>query len=376
MRHLLAVSVCIAILLVILTLGLWPFHAPRNAVSWLQDRNGLRFGDYGTVMSSGAFQQTASPNHAACSIEIWIESARAFWGGTILAFYDPPDPLRLSLHQAGPDLLIQARAASASIDEILRRSQPVFVTITSGTQGTSLYVNGAFAKTARQLRLGSECTGRLILGDRARSQDTWSGDLKGVAVYYRELPAPAVLRHYNAWRKSGQPAAAPDDRAVGLYCFDERSGTVVRNQAGPSLDLAIPERYVVLDQILFEPFWKEFDNSWGYWGNVLKNIVGFVPLGFCFYAYFSLFRPCRRAVLITVLCGTAVSLTIEVLQGFLPTRQSGTTDLFTNTLGAYVGVLSYRAFIRFLADRLPWWNSFTSARQTVATIGTIPREDS
>ena len=99
MRHLLAVSVCIAILLVILTLGLWPFHAPRNAVSWLQDRNGLRFGDYGTVMSSGAFHQTASPNDAACSIEIWMESARAFWGGTILAFYDPPDPLRLSLHQ-------------------------------------------------------------------------------------------------------------------------------------------------------------------------------------------------------------------------------------------------------------------------------------
>ena len=88
--------------------------------------------------------------------------------------------------------------------------------------------------------------------------------------------------------------------------------------------------------------------SRSYWESVLKNIVGFIPLGFCFYAYFSLVRHYQRAGLTTVILGFAVSLTIEVLQAYLPTRDSGTTDLITNTLGTWLGIMVYHA------ARAPW----------------------
>ena len=91
-----------------------------------------------------------------------------------------------------------------------------------------------------------------------------------------------------------------------------------------------------------------------YWKAALKNIVGFIPLGFCFYAYVGTLLPIKRAKLVTVALGAVVSFTIEILQAFLPTRDSGTTDILTNTLGTWMGIMSCRlaipALLRFFAS--------------------------
>ena len=352
MKNFLLAILCIAVLAGILVAGLWPFHTPANEVTWLKDRNGLRFGDYGTVRSTGALDRPVSGDPQSCSIELWLRPANDY-GGTILTLYPVGSPIPLSLHQSLTDLMLQSgklgskgRTTTQKIyfSDIFRAGQPIFVTITSGLQGTSAYINGTLLSTARGFRLAARaCTGRLIVGDSPHQQDTWSGQVTGLAIYASELNAPTVLRHYDTWTKNGRPEVAAPDRIAALYLFNERAGDVVHNHAGPGADLFIPATYTVVDKIFLEPFWHEFYPSWSYGENVLKNIAGFVPLGFCFCAYFALVRKAERAGLVTVILGFAVSLTIEVLQGFLPTRDSGTTDLFTNTLGTWIGVMLYYA---------------------------------
>ena len=168
------------------------------------------------------------------------------------------------------------------------------------------------------------------------------------------LTPPQVARRYETWTRMGEPEMTGDERYAALYLFKEHGGNLVHNQSGPGPDLLIPEKYQIEDQTFLMPFWKEgFDFSWGYWENVIKNIGGFVPLGFFFCAWFSLKRSTRRAALVTTILGALVSITIEVLQAYLPTRDSGTTDIITNTFGTWVGVMLYRyvAARGFLAKR-------------------------
>src|SRR5271156_5599095 len=46
---------CVLVLCVIFSLGLWPFHAPRNDVTRLKQSNGIVPGRYGSVLSSREF---------------------------------------------------------------------------------------------------------------------------------------------------------------------------------------------------------------------------------------------------------------------------------------------------------------------------------
>ncbi len=351
--------ICLAVLCVILSLGLWPFHVPANDVTWQANRNGLRFGKYGTVLSSRDFTKANDGDEASSSLEVWLQPRRIWDSGTFLAFYARGNPFRLSLRQWQSDLALgvdsdHSRQAALLVRDVFLRRTPVFLTITTGWNGTTVYVDGLLANQSRELQIPSnEFTGRLIVAAAALQSDSWSGQLLGLALYHRELSAPEVQQSYEHWTRLGRQPSRGDERNAALYLFDEHGGNVVHDRAGSGVDLQIPERYVVVDQIFLESPWSEFNRSTDFSGAVLKNIVGFVPFGFCFYAYLRVVRRHQRAALLTVILGILVSLTIEILQAFIPTRASGMMDLVTNTLGTYLGIVLYKVAGRILSIVLP-----------------------
>jgi hypothetical protein len=370
MKSKLSMYISIAVLGFILIVGLWPFHSPRNNVTWLEHKNGIRFKRYGTVVTSGAFHTTSG---AEASIEIWLQPRRIWDSGTFLALYDPITQRSLSFRQSQTGLLLQqqspedrGRRTKLYVDNIFQRSRSGFLTITGGPQGIDIYDDGVIVKTSSRFRLSpANFCCHLVIGDSPRQPDSWLGELFGLAIYERQLDASEVLAHYSTWTQTGRPAMGHDQHALARYLFDEHNGPAIHDHTGLGGDLRIPDRYQVLDKIVLEPFWNEFSISRSYWYAVLKNIIGFVPLGFSFYAWWSSTLRPKRAALATVALGTAVSIAIEILQGFLPMRQSGTSDIITNMLGTWIGVASYRISSPVLA-RFCGWPSFSGPQKKAA----------
>lgn len=355
---------CLLLLCVMLTLGLWPFHAPANNLKWLKETNGVQLKGAGVAWTAGPLTGATDPN-AGHSIELWAMPEYWSRSATLLTLYRPEGPAVLTLRQSVLDLIVSEglRIGKAARDEgvwvdgafsaSLQRKKPVFLTVTSGVQGTQVYVDGVLRKSSSDVRIREDIwSGRLLLGDAPLQPDGFRGRVLGLALYGSELPAPQVVRHYRTWTQSGSPEIVPDEHNVALYRFDERQGTVVHNRATGGSDLEIHGAYTVVDKIKLEPFWREFDFSRSYWRGNVKNLIGFIPWGFFVFAY-CLLIGVRRPMLLTLASGTLISVIIEVSQAWLPTRDSGTTDLFTNTLGTYIGVLCYTDLYPAVARRLP-----------------------
>jgi len=71
--------------------------------------------------------------------------------------------------------------------------------------------------------------------------------------------------------------------------------------------------------------------------DIVLNVLGFLPLGFLLAAASPVRWPRLLVVLITFLGASLLSLSLETLQNFLPTRVASNLDLGANAIGALVG---------------------------------------
>ncbi len=130
----------------------------------------------------------------------------------------------------------------------------------------------------------------------------------------------------------------------------KKEGKRAFDHAGEKYDLEIPSRMQILDKNVLSLTWDRLNFDSRFIRDIIINLIGFIPLGFFLNATFvkagGSFK--RHGVLITIVLCFTVSLSIETLQAWMPSRSSDCLDLLLNTLGALLGVMIYR----FL---LPGW---------------------
>ncbi len=340
--------------------GLSPFtpHLP-NQVHWLDHGNGLHFGKYATILSVTPLHLDG-PLDGPCTVELWLQPALLDDSNTMLAFATPQNHLQFRMRQnndalmlmrqwVGPDRRIIKKLIYTK--GIFRQDTRVLISVTAGADGTTIYLDGIPSVTSQDFGLARrDLNGRIVIGNSPVENDSWSGVLRGIGIYNRELTADEVMRDYEQWNSSGQPGDLEAKKAVAIYPFAEHAGKVIHSQLSSGVDLEIPKYYLVLYPHFLQPFWQHWGWNWAFWKDGIINIAGFIPLGFFYCVYFSLHRPISRAILLTIIFGCAISFMIEATQYYLPTRDSDSMDFINNTLGTILGAFCVRP--RFMQNVL------------------------
>jgi hypothetical protein len=368
--------ICISVLLGILVTGLWPFNFfPKNKVSWLPDRNGLQFNGQGIIINSNPWLKDKKPLFPdnSVSLDLWLLPLMETKDlPHIFTLYDGQATDVFMIGQWRSHLVIRSRVDNPAMGKrgkpyqemglhnALLKNQEVFISITSGPEGSTLYLNGQRAQFYPHHRLLAGARSgnvRLILGNAATGHSGWTGSLLGLAIYDNVLTADQVSMNYQSLLANGPLSMKRGADPIGLYYFSERRGAIIHNSVEANDTLIIPEMFRPVQRVILDQPWQDFRWDSSFLWDVAINISGFVPLGF-FFAVFvrrTMQIGSRRLYTLIAMLGFGLSLAIEMLQIYLPTRYSQLSDVFCNVTGTILGLIMFCAYERLnqLSKRTP-----------------------
>lgn len=356
------VGLSVAILFGILIFGLIPkgFYF-SNGVNWMTDQPGIRFSKYGIAYTNPFIELIeegiSEPN--SFSIEIALKPASYDEKGFnfILALHNGKDSNQLLMGQYlsriilmnGDDYDHKRRTKRIAVNTALPSPTTRFVTITTGKEGTEVYLNGQLVRTKKDLTLkipnGSKT--RLLLGNSVYGKQPWHGDIYGLAFYGYTLTAQDAAFHFDRWVRVQDFSFAKKDKPSVLYFFDEKEGLRALDHAGGNHHLEIPLKMQILEREILSLPWSTLKFNRSFIKDIVLNLLGFIPFGFVLSATLIKLGGTfeKNDVLITVVLCFTLSLIIEIVQAWIPSRTSHMLDLILNTLGALIGTIIYRFFI-------------------------------
>lgn len=80
-----------------------------------------------------------------------------------------------------------------------------------------MYIDGVLADTFLHVRLGKDFTGQLVVGTSPVVDDSWRGQLRGLAIYHQELTPAQVRQHFETWTRQGRPEPLGSEQVIALY---------------------------------------------------------------------------------------------------------------------------------------------------------------
>ena len=340
--------ICLAISVGLLFAGLWPFRfRPANNVHWIVGSPGLRFDTYGIASGKEPLFAPGGPVDLALPFTVRMEvRPREEPSGSlprILSAYDGEGRELFFLGQWKSELILRilkeeryfhVRSLETGADG-LKKDVMHSIVVRSENHDLTLFVDGvpARARSGVDFSLLSDKPIRawMVLGNSPSGESPWRGDLLSLSFHPNAL-SPGDI----------EPRATSP---VIRYGFSEGNGAVCRGGADSRFDLVIPSVFRAPKRGILVPPWRvqKFDRS--FWKDVFVNILGFIPFGFAVYAWARNGgeRKVAMAMGTALLLGTGISLFIELLQVYLPTRDSSLTDVINNVLGTYIGTRMFQS---------------------------------
>jgi hypothetical protein len=325
--------------------GLWPFNfVPKNRIRWRPGRAGLHFDGYGQVYSSVPMFTPRGPDGTAkATIELVFTPSKSYKGASTVFSLVNQDEMSFAIGQSLTDLFLQGSFTQGGgkpvvklwIADVFTHAQEFFVTVTVDTSQIDVYLDGQLTRTFPVSIRADTLSGRVFVGHNVQGGGQWNGSVVRLAILEGNLDAAEIRRRYEQWTKTRHFEQDVNHRGAA-YDFATPAEDFVRNVGDIGPDLVIPKTFRLSKPVVLE--WPDLLNR-SVAVDAVVNIAGFVPfgLGTCLCLRFWTRWRISRCVAMTILVGASVSLVIELLQVFLPTRDSSLADLVTNILGTMLG---------------------------------------
>ncbi len=345
----------LACLIGFLLVGLWPFDfSPENKAVWRPDGKGLFFDgrrdpwkrSVGSFAFLGPLKgPTGIPPEqtGAFTLAIRLEPETETTKGLdqILNVVDVSGIEVLSLGQWKTTLVIRWRDSATGrwrdfgVGKALMKGRMRWLTIATGGTGTDVAIDGKHA-VHHSGRIPPAENGdlsgcRIILGNSRERGGPWTGTISALAIYEKSMSAKTLIEEWDRSSDFDEGLLA----AFNLEVEEEGRG---RDLSGNGHVLDVPRYVKVRARILKKPDFS-LRTRGSIWRDLAVNVLGFVPFGFFFMGMLVNTGRRRRGVnmILAVFAGILVSLLIEVVQGFIPARDSSQADVLCNSAGALLG---------------------------------------
>ncbi len=346
----------------LLIAGLAPFDFSHDNRATVSDANGLEIEFPGTAY-------TSSPPTKLGNIEkftIFLDFASTSTGirgfEKIFGYFMDQDEMNFMVGQWKDGLGLSLRTVGQfreihfGVDHIFEMKNRIRYAISYDGRSLVSYVDG---NKYNELIIGREQLRKwdvsypLVLGTDANGSAQWRGSIYEVAIYDSAM-VPAHFQSDGRARvdnsrieRSLTPAEV---RPVIHYMFTPEmsyeadfsgeKALMVRDLGkGAQADLVITKEFIPYKRVYLRLPAVNSD----YWSpNVIQdmivNVLGFLPLGIILIMAYSKFNLHAGAcIALAVMTGFSISLTIELMQAFLPTRYSSMIDLLMNASGTFIG---------------------------------------